>query len=198
MARKPKKGLSNCLCLFSLVCLFFSRPQKLVSSSQDKKRKIKKTQRFILFTQLRFVRRQLVKNEILLVAVLCRKSELTTTPWRLYAFTWSYLDWNKDRTYYSRSCKQINVLSSTPWWTNQNQFHIIVNPSSVISGKYLDRKLCINKIFRRCPWCNGYRRRKWTRRHEFISWRKLIAFSHSTNTLGKGMNPIILPPAMGK
>ena len=22
--------------------------------------------------------------------------------------------------------------------------------------------------------------------------------SHSTNTLGKGMNPIILPPAMGK
>ena len=23
-------------------------------------------------------------------------------------------------------------------------------------------------------------------------------FSHSTNTLGKGMNPIILPPAMGK
>ena len=50
----------------------------------------------------------------------------------------------------------------------------------------------------RCPWCNGYRRRKWTRRHEFKSWTRLIAFSHSTNTLGKGMNPIILPPAMGK
>ena len=27
-------------------------------------------------------------------------------------------------------------------------------------------------------------------------FRQLI--SHSTNTLGKGMNPIILPPAMGK
>ena len=26
---------------------------------------------------------------------------------------------------------------------------------------------------------------------------RVIAF-HSTNTLGKGMNPIILPPAMGK
>ena len=26
----------------------------------------------------------------------------------------------------------------------------------------------------------------------------LIAFSHSTNTLGKGINPIILPPAMDK
>ena len=35
-----------------------------------------------------------------------------------------------------------------------------------------------------------------TRRHEFKSWTDCI--SHSTNTLGKGMNPIILPPAMGK
>ena len=48
----------------------------------------------------------------------------------------------------------------------------------------------------RCPWCNGYRRRNWTQRHEFKSWTDCI--SHSTNTLGKGMNPIILPPAMGK
>ena len=32
--------------------------------------------------------------------------------------------------------------------------------------------------------------------HEFKSWTDCI--SHSTNTLGKGMNPIILPPAMGK
>ena len=44
--------------------------------------------------------------------------------------------------------------------------------------------------------CNGYRRRNWTRRYEFKSWTDCI--SHSTNTLGKGMNPIILPPAMGK
>ena len=28
--------------------------------------------------------------------------------------------------------------------------------------------------------------------------RGLNCISHSTNTLGKGMNPIILPPAMGK
>ena len=34
--------------------------------------------------------------------------------------------------------------------------------------------------------------------HEIKSWTRLIAFSHSTNTLGKGMNPIIIPPAMGK
>ena len=51
---------------------------------------------------------------------------------------------------------------------------------------------------RRYPWCNGYHRRKWTQQHEFKSWTRMITFSHSTNTLGKGMNPIILPPAMGK
>ena len=45
------------------------------------------------------------------------------------------------------------------------------------------------------PLCNGYRHRKWTRRHEFKSWTKLIAFHIA---LGKGMNPIILPLAMGK
>ena len=28
----------------------------------------------------------------------------------------------------------------------------------------------------RCWWCNGYRRRKWTRRHEFKSWTRLFAF----------------------
>ena len=27
---------------------------------------------------------------------------------------------------------------------------------------------------------------------------KADCISHSTNTLGKGMNPVILPPAMGK
>ena len=41
-----------------------------------------------------------------------------------------------------------------------------------------------------------YRRRNWTRRYEFKSWADCI--SHFTNTLGKGMNPIILPPTMGK
>ena len=49
----------------------------------------------------------------------------------------------------------------------------------------------------RCPWCNGYRRWKWTRRHEFPSRTRLISFHHGTNTLEKGMN-LILPPAMGK
>ena len=38
---------------------------------------------------------------------------------------------------------------------------------------------------RRCPWCNGYHRRKWTRWHEFKSWTSLIAFHMALIPLGK-------------
>ena len=38
---------------------------------------------------------------------------------------------------------------------------------------------------RRCPWCNGYRCSKWTRRHEFKSWTRLIAFHIALIPLGK-------------
>ena len=36
-----------------------------------------------------------------------------------------------------------------------------------------------------CPWCSGYRRWKWTRRHEFKSWTRLIAFHIALIPLGK-------------
>ena len=39
---------------------------------------------------------------------------------------------------------------------------------------------------------------KWTRRHEFKILDETDCISNSTNTLEKGMNPIIPPPAMGK
>ena len=37
----------------------------------------------------------------------------------------------------------------------------------------------------RCPWSNGYRRRKWTRRHELKSSTRLIAFQIALIHLGK-------------
>ena len=43
----------------------------------------------------------------------------------------------------------------------------------------------INTRLWRCPWCNGYRRRKWTRWHEFKSWTRLIAFHIALIPLGK-------------
>ena len=36
-----------------------------------------------------------------------------------------------------------------------------------------------------CLWCNGYRRRKWTRRYEFKSWTRLTAFHIALIPLGK-------------
>ena len=43
----------------------------------------------------------------------------------------------------------------------------------------------ITVTFMMWPWCNGYRRRKWTRRHEFKSWTRLIAFHIALIPLGK-------------
>ena len=40
-------------------------------------------------------------------------------------------------------------------------------------------------ILWRCLWCNGYRRRKWIRQHEFKSWTRLIAFHVALISLGK-------------
>ena len=37
----------------------------------------------------------------------------------------------------------------------------------------------------RSPWCNGYRCRKWTRRHEFKPWARLIVFHIALIPLGK-------------
>ena len=45
---------------------------------------------------------------------------------------------------------------------------------------------CYKAIFLwQCPWCNGYRRRKWTRWHEFKSWTRLSAFHIALIPLGK-------------
>ena len=42
---------------------------------------------------------------------------------------------------------------------------------------YAHTQVCIDiHSHRRCLWCNGYRRRKWTRRHEFKSGTRLIAY----------------------
>ena len=40
-------------------------------------------------------------------------------------------------------------------------------------------------VHKRCPWCEGYRLRKWTRQYEFESWTKLIAFHIALIPLGK-------------
>ena len=43
----------------------------------------------------------------------------------------------------------------------------------------------ITSIYCEVTGCNGYRRRKWTRRHEFKSWMRMIAFHIALIPLGK-------------
>ena len=52
-------------------------------------------------------------------------------------------------------------------------------------SKGLELTLEVPVVFWRCLWCNGYRRRKWTRRHEFKSWTRMIAFHIALIPLGK-------------
>ena len=91
----------------------------------------------------------------------------------------------------------ITLSEPTSWGCRThrlNLWNVFKSPSMHVRNGTLNWLWALS----RCPWCNGYRRRKWTRRHEFKFWTRLICISHRINTLGKGMNPIILPPAMGK
>ena len=58
----------------------------------------------------------------------------------------------------------------------------VIWPSVIFLVGYL---IFVRSIIQRCPWCNDYCRRKWTRRHEFKSWTRLIAFHIALITLGK-------------
>ena len=65
-----------------------------------------------------------------------------------------------------------------------------IRTQSMLVNSELDRKVRAKQPisaahFRRCPWYNGYRRRKLTRRHEFKSWTRLIAFHIALIPLGK-------------
>ena len=61
----------------------------------------------------------------------------------------------------------------------------IVNWITMIRKSAEHLRTIFGNTFRRCPWCNGYRRRKWTRRHEFKSSTGLIAFHIGLIPLGK-------------
>ena len=45
-------------------------------------------------------------------------------------------------------------------------------------------KNSVNAMWR-CPWCNGYRRRKWTRQYEVKTWTRLTAFHIALIPLAK-------------
>ena len=57
--------------------------------------------------------------------------------------------------------------------------------NEILLPRYVNWFTNFNFIWWRCPWRNSYRRRKWTRRHEFKSWTWLIAFHIALIPLGK-------------
>ena len=64
------------------------------------------------------------------------------------------------------------------------QIYSVVRRDSKIDN-FADSLFFVDYYFWRCPWCNGYRRRIWTQRHEFKSWTWLIAFHIALILLGK-------------
>ena len=69
--------------------------------------------------------------------------------------------------------------SSTPWYGSYWKW------SFWIALNYSHKLYLLLYIYIMCPWCNGYRRRKWTWWYEFKSWTRLITFHIALIPLGK-------------
>ena len=87
---------------------------------------------------------------------------------------------------HNRWKKERNILKKQ--YQEYTHLHKLNNP---MKGKHKKLITWFNNIsytsvvISRCPWCNGYRHRKWTRWHEFKSWTRLIAFHIALMPLGK-------------
>ena len=82
----------------------------------------------------------------------------------------SVLTWRKNHPSFDSREKHLTYLSPQKSCASTKQ--------SVGGWQYM-------YISRRCPWCNGYRRWKWTRWHEFKSWTRLNVFHIELIPLGK-------------
>ena len=67
--------------------------------------------------------------------------------------------------------------------TPSQKFRQLIKRRNIIF--FLTERMALNNTIGRCPCCNGYRRRKWTRRHEFKSRTRLIALHIALIPLGK-------------
>ena len=70
-------------------------------------------------------------------------------------------------------------------WFHANSRQLLSPTNSLPASRYLFRPHDINLNNWKCPWWNGYRRRKWTLRHEFKSCTRLIAFHIALIPFGK-------------
>ena len=89
---------------------------------------------------------------------------------------------NSQKCGYASECYTHKIESN-----QENEMNKILCDTELQTNHPIQKiRLSINKKKRwRCPWCNGYCRRTWTRRHEFKSWTWLIAFHIALIPLGK-------------
>ena len=88
----------------------------------------------------------------------------------IYIYTHAHMYGCAHIRVYTCMCKYLTHSVTYTWCLNIHEIHVTAN-NSIMPW--------------RCPWCNCYRRRKWTRRHEFKSWTRLIAFHIALIPLGK-------------
>ena len=103
-----------------------------------------------------------------------------------------------DKTYYKTKTKEIlkdetnyklintninNIISKTAKFCKIHNKSLTKKRNRLLNKLYPQNYLSTHKL--RCPWCNCHRRRKWTRRHEFKSWTRLIVFHIALIPLGK-------------
>ena len=70
-------------------------------------------------------------------------------------------------------------------WTTGNCWGVLPLCRDAVGVFYSPIQLDHITLVGRCSWCKGYRRRKCTRRHEFKSWTRLVAFHIALIPLGK-------------
>ena len=63
--------------------------------------------------------------------------------------------------------------SARSGWEKRSFFYAFCN---LFFCFVIENTLVYNFDYGLCPWCNGYRRRKWSRRTELKYWTRLIAF----------------------
>ena len=96
---------------------------------------------------------------------------------------WYYLthSWEDKgvHTFPKGTCLKVNVI---PRLEFELAFY---DPAVPFCNHYTTRITHIHLVNKTWSWCNGYRCRKWTQRHEFKSCTRLIAFHISQIPLGK-------------
>ena len=113
----------------------------------------------------------------LIIVCICQSRYLLSTYLPILACT--YLSVRRSISHlFSIQISQFFFLSlfhSLSWHSNQ----------SIIAWLYLSILVYIYILATHYIWCSRYRRRKWTRRHEFKSWTWLTAFHIALIPLGK-------------